>query len=413
MDKLYWITQKQTCNLAIYFVYSIQKEMYNLKAIVIGAGIGGLTTAIALKRAGYSVEVYDRARELRPAGAGISLWSNGVKVMNWLGLGDELARIGGIMDWMQYRNNHNDLLNNIDLKPLIEKVGQRPYPVSRTDLQQVLLEAFGQDKVKLKAKCIKIDQDSDSVTAFFEDGTTASGDILVAADGVHSIARTYVAGKEIQPRYADYVNWNGIVKASPDIADKDGWVIYVGEGKRASMMPIGGDRFYFFFGAPMPKGTTAEPAERKTELANIFTGWAEPVQNLISALNPLETNRLEISDLDPLEQITKGRVVLLGDSAHASTPTLGQGGCQAMEDAEVLCRYLVTTNLGVEYALKRYEAERKERPSQLVLKARKRADVIYGKDPGVTQQWYDSLEKESESEVVEALAKVILAGPFH
>jgi len=179
------------------------------------------------------------------------------------------------------------------------------------------------------------------------------------------------------------------------------------------MMPIGSDRLYFFFGAPMPKGTTVEPCDRRAELAHIFTGWAEPVQNLIKELNPLETNRLEINDLDPLEHIVKGRVVLLGDSAHASTPTLGQGGCQAMEDAEVLCRYLITTNLGVEDALKRYEAERKDRPSQLVLKARKRADIIYGKDPDLTQQWYDSLEKEDESEVVEGLAKVILAGPFH
>jgi FAD-dependent urate hydroxylase len=187
----------------------------------------------------------------------------------------------------------------------------------------------------------------------------------------------------------------------------------VGEGKRASMMPIGGDRLYFFFGAPMPKGTTVEPRDRQQELAKIFTGWAEPVQNLIEELNPLETNRLEINDLDPLEHIVKGRVVLLGDSAHASTPTLGQGGCQAMEDAEVLCRYLITTNLGVEDALKRYEAERKDRPSQLVLKARKRADIIYGKDSDLTQQWYDSLEKEDENEVVQALAKVILAGPFH
>jgi FAD-dependent urate hydroxylase len=387
--------------------------MYNLKIAIVGAGIGGLTAGIALRRMGYAVEIYDKASELRPAGAGISLWSNGVKVMNWLGLGDAMASIGGHMERMEYRSHDDKLLSHVDLNPLIEKVGQRPYPVSRTDLQRILLDAFGEENVRLKSKCIGVEQDANSVTVTFEDGHQTTADVLIAADGVHSILRTYVNGSEVAPRYADYVNWNGLVPASPDISPNDVWGIYVGEGKRASMMPIGGDRFYFFFGAPMPKGTVVEPCDRQAELANLFAGWAAPVQNLIKQLNPLETNRLEISDLDPLTHIVRDRVVLLGDSAHASTPTLGQGGCQAMEDAEILCRYLVTTNLSVADALKRYEGDRKERTNSLVLKARKRADTIYGKDPQATQQWYESLEEEDEKDVVDALAKVILGGPFH
>ena len=387
--------------------------MYNLKIAIVGAGIGGLTAGIALRRMGYAVEIYDKASELRPAGAGISLWSNGVKVMNWLGLGDAMASIGGHMERMEYRSHDDKLLSHVDLNPLIEKVGQRPYPVSRTDLQRILLDAFGEENVRLKSKCIGVEQDANSVTVTFEDGHQTTADVLIAADGVHSILRTYVNGSEVAPRYADYVNWNGLVPASPDISPNDVWGIYVGEGKRASMMPIGGDRFYFFFGAPMPKGTVVEPCDRQAELATLFAGWAAPVQNLIKQLNPLETNRLEISDLDPLTHIVRDRVVLLGDSAHASTPTLGQGGCQAMEDAEILCRYLVTTNLSVADALKRYEGDRKERTNSLVLKARKRADTIYGKDPQATQQWYESLEEEDEKDVVDALAKVILGGPFH
>lgn len=386
--------------------------MYNLKVVIIGAGIGGLTAGLALRRMGYAVEIYDKASELRPAGAGISLWSNGVKVLNWLGLGDAIAAIGGRMERMEYRSHTNELLSHIDLNPLIAQVGQRPYPVSRTDLQRILLNAFGEENVRLKSKCVAVEQDAERVTAIFEDGHRTTADLLIAADGIHSILRSYVTGAEVQPRYADYVNWNGLVDASPDLAPNDMWQIYVGEGKRASMMPVGGDRFYFFFGAPMPKGTVVEPCDRQTELAHLFAGWATPIQNLIKRLNPLETNRLEISDLDPLTQIVRDRVVLLGDSAHASTPTLGQGGCQAMEDAEILCRYLITTNLGVADALNRYESDRKERTNSLVLKARKRADIIYGKDPEATQQWYDSLKQEDEQDVVAALAKVILAGPF-
>ena len=387
--------------------------MYNLKAIIIGAGMGGLTTAIALKRAGYQIEVYDRVKELRPVGAGISLWSNGVKVMNWLGLGDEIHKIGGEMNRMTYLSKENELLNDIDLLPLIDQVGQRPYPVSRSELQSMLLEQLGKEYVKLETKCIGAKEEGNQVTAIFEDGSTATGDVLIAADGVRSVLRNYVTQQQPEPRYADYVNWNGLVDASPELADKHSWVIYVGDGKRASMMPVGGDRFYYFFGVPMSKGTVVEPKDRRDELARLFQGWPEPVQNLIQQLNPLETNRLEIHDLDPLEKLARGRVVLVGDAGHATTPTLGQGGCQAMEDAEILCRYLVTTNISVEDALQRYESARKERTARLVLKARQRADTIYGQDMELTQQWYESLKEEEEEDVTNAIAKIILGGPFN
>ena len=387
--------------------------MYNLKAIVIGAGMAGLATGIALRQAGYEVEIYEKTRNLRPAGAGISLWSNGIKVLNKLGLGKEVAAIGGQMNRMEYRNQQGEILNDINLLPLMEQVGQRPYPVSRTDLQEMMLKAFGESDVNMGMRCVKVKQDADSATAIFEDGTTATGDVVIGADGIHSAVREYLNGGKVEPRYAGYVNWNGIVEASPDLSESDVWVIYVGEGKRASMMPIGDNRFYFFMGCPKPQGTKVPPEEIRAELQEIFTAWAQPVQNLIEKLDPQQVNRLEISDIDPLPHLVKGRIALVGDAAHATTPTLGQGGCQAMEDAEVLCRYLVTTNISVEDALKRYETERKERVAKLVLKARKRTDTIYNKQPDLTQEWYEQLKQEEEKDVTNAIAKIILGGPLH
>lgn len=386
--------------------------MYNLKAVIIGAGIGGLTTGIALKQAGYEVEIYDKVSKLRPAGAGISLWSNGVKVMNRLGLGKELAAIGGEMNTMEYRTPTDELITHIDLRPLFERVGQRPYPVSRTDLQQVLLDAFGEQEVQLKMRCVAVEQDEHQATAIFENGHRASGDLIVGADGIHSVVRSHVLGHSIERRYAKYVNWNGLVPASPDLCPADMWILYVGEAKRASMMPVGDDRFYFFFGVPMEEGTSVEPAHYRDELSKHFAGWPQPVHNLIEAIDPPETNRLEIGDIDPLPQLAKGRIVLLGDSGHATTPTLGQGGCQAMEDAEVLSRYLLTTNISVADALKRYEMARKERVKSLVLKARKRTATIYGYDPAETQRWYQEMKNESAEDVLGALEKVILGGPL-
>lgn len=385
--------------------------MYNLKVVVIGAGIGGLTTGIALRQAGFKVEVYDRVRELRPAGAGISLWSNGVKVLNRLGLGEKMAQIGGQMDKMQYLTKTGELLNDIDLQPLVEEVGQRPYPVARTDLQQMLLDAYP-GEVKLNHKCIAVEEDTQGVTAIFENGHRATGDLLVAADGIHSILRQYVLGEEVQPKYGTYVNWNGLVPASEDLAPKNSWAIYVGDHKRVSMMPVAGDRFYFFFDVPLPKGTPVNP-DYRADLAEHFQGWAKPVQLLIERFDPAKTNRVEIHDVGPINKMVRGRVALLGDSAHATCPDLGQGGCQAMEDGLVLTQYLLTTNMGVEYALQRYETERKERTSAVVQKARRRAEMIHGVDPEITNKWYQQLAHEDPTDVTNAISQVILAGPLH
>jgi FAD-dependent urate hydroxylase len=383
----------------------------NLKVVMIGAGIGGLTAGIALRQAGFQVDIYDKVRSLRPIGAGISLWSNGVKILNRLGMGAQIAQIGGRMDRMQYRTLSGEILNDIPLQPLIETVGQRPYPVARTDLQQILLDAYG-GEIHLGTRCISVEEDAQGVTSLFEDGTQAQGDLLIAADGIHSGLRESVLGEVYQPKYRGYVNWNGLVSASEDLAPPNTWAIYVGNHQRASLMPVAGDRLYFFFDVPLPPGTTAEPDQYRTELSQHFAGWAAPIQTLIAQLDPQKVARLEIRDVGPIDRLVRGRVALLGDAAHATCPDLGQGGCQAMEDGLMLTQYLQTTNLGVEDALKRYEADRKERTSAIVRKARDRAEVIHGHEPERTQKWYQQLAQENPTDVTDAIAKIILGGPL-
>jgi len=387
--------------------------MDKLKAIVVGAGMGGLTAGIALQQAGYKVEIYDRVSELRPAGAGISLWSNGVKVLNQLGLGPEIAKIGGPMRRMAYRRYTGEPLTDFSLSPLVEAVGQSPYPVTRTDLQQMLLDRLGTETLQLKSHCIAVEQDQTSATAIFEDGRRATGDLVVGADGTHSIIRRHVLGETVERRYVGYVNWNGLVSATEDLAPVHTWTTFVGESKRASMMPVGGDRFYFFFDVPLPKGTESQKEQYREELQGYFKGWAKPVQTLIERLDPLQTNRVEIHDIEPLSTLATGRIVLLGDSGHSTAPDLGQGGCQALEDAFVLCRCLLTTNISVADALKRYEAERQERTANIILGARKRSNMTHGKELEKTQQWYEELAHEDGTKVLRAITDNILAGPLH
>lgn len=386
--------------------------MQDLKMIIIGAGMGGLTTALAMRQAGYEVEVYDRVSELRPAGAGISLWSNGVKVLNRLGLGAEIAAIGGRMERMAYYSKAGECLTDFSLAPLVERVGQPPYPVARTDLQQMLLTALGPQTVQLNSRCVAVEQDETGATAIFAEGRRVTGDVVVGADGAHSILRSYVLGEPRQRRYAGYVNWNGLMPVSEELGPANSWVIYVGDGQRASLMPVGNDRFYFFLDVPLPKGLESSPETYREALSGYFAGWAPPVQNLIQRLDPLRTNRVEIHDIEPLPVLVKGRVALLGDAAHSTTPDLGQGGCQAMEDAWVLANALLTNTLGVEDALRRYQTARKQRVAEVVLRARKRAEMTHGQDPAKTQAWYAELAQEDGSSIMGAIATTILQGPL-
>lgn len=386
--------------------------MDNLKVIIIGSGMGGLTAGIALRQAGYTVEIYDRVRELRPAGAGISLWSNGGKVLNRLGLGPDLARIGGHMARVAYHSASGECLTDFSLDPLIHQVGERPYPVTRTELQGLLLDALGTDGVQLESKCIAVEQDADGVTAQFADGRTVRGDLLIGADGTHSLVREAVVGAPVERRYAGYVNWNGLVPISPDLGPAHSWTVYVGEHKRASLMPVGGDRFYFFFDVPLPKGTANQPELFREDLQYHFKGWATPVQTLIQHLNPATTNRVEIHDVDPLSTFVNGRIALLGDAAHSMTPDLGQGGCQAMEDAYVLTNCLLTSNISVEDSLRRYDAVRCDRTAEIVLRARKRANMTHGHEPEKTQAWYQDLKTEDGSRIMAAIGNTILGGPL-
>ncbi|MFT3991141.1 MAG: FAD-dependent urate hydroxylase HpxO [Luteolibacter sp.] len=385
--------------------------MEDLEVIVIGAGMAGLTSAIALQQAGYRVSVFEKVQELRPAGAAISLWSNGVKILNRLGLAKPLAEIGGEMRTMGYRDGFSGKsLTHFSLEPLIAAVGQPPLPVSRTDLQNLLLAQV--ENVSFGKKLIEIQETPDRVIAIFEDGSRAEGDVLVAADGTHSSLRNYVLGKKIERHYAGYVNWNGLVTAAEDLAPEGAWVTYVGDGKRVSLMPVAGGRLYYFFDVPLEFPGECDRGAIREELCGHFHGWAEPVRTLIGRIDPFTTARIPIHDVPPLENLVRGRVALVGDSGHSMVPDLGQGGCQAMESAWVLASCLKSHSLGVEDSLKRYEKRRLERVAAIIQAARKRSDVTHGIDELETRAWYEELKNEDGVTIRAAIERTIAGGPL-
>lgn len=383
-----------------------------MKALVIGAGIGGLSAAVALKNAGITCEVFEAVKAIKPVGAAISIWPNGVKCMNHLGMGEIMETYGGPMHFMAYHDyRHGEPLTQFSLAPLVERVGHRPCPVSRTELQGEMLNFWGRDNVQFGKRVCDVEARADGVTAYFTDGTTAHGDFLVAADGTHSVLRPYVLGYTPERRYAGYVNWNGLVQIDETIAPATQWTTFVGEGKRVSLMPVSEGRFYFFFDVPLPAGLAEDRTTLRADLMRYFSGWAPQVQRLITAIDPQTTNRIEIHDIEPFDQLVRGKVALLGDAGHSTTPDIGQGGCAAMEDAVVLGE-IFRKQHDIETALRQYETQRCSRVRDLVLKARKRCDITHGKDMALTRAWYQTLKEETGEHIINGLCETIQGGPL-
>lgn len=384
-----------------------------MEIAIIGAGMAGLTTGIALKKFGHQVTIYEQTQQILPVGAAISLWSNGVKCLNYLGLTDQVAKLGGQMDQLAYVDGlTGDVMTQFSLYPLIEEVGQRPYPVSRAELQNMLMDEFGREDIHLGKKMLSLQDHGENVSIIFADGSEIQTDVLVGADGTHSITRAYVLGEQVQRRYAGYVNWNGLVEISDELAPADQWTTFVGEGKRASLMPVANNRFYFFFDVPLALGLDNDRSQYQNKLKQYFAGWCPQVQTLIEQLDPQKTNRVEIHDIEPFSDFYKGRVVLVGDAAHSTTPDIGQGGCQAMEDAIYLARALQINTLGIQDALKRYQNKRNERTGEMILRARKRCDVTHMKDELVTQEWYSDLRKEQGGHIMKGIISNIVGNPL-
>ncbi|MDF2048005.1 FAD-dependent urate hydroxylase HpxO [Microbacterium sp. Kw_RZR3] len=385
-----------------------------MRVIVIGAGVGGTSAALALQKLGHEVVVYDRMRENRPVGAALSLWSNGVKVLNWLGLGPEVAALGGRMDDMAYYDGHTgDELCRFSLAPVTEQTGQRPYPVARADLQQLMMDAVGSAHIHLGKQLTGVSEADGVVTATFADGTTDTADMLIGADGARSIVRDYVTeptGIRPERSYSGYVNYNGLVRADERIGPLGQWTTYVGDGKRCAVMPVAGDRFYFFVDVPGPSGVVED---RMAALEAAFGSWGAPgVRALLDGIDPDESlNRVEIWDIDPFDTWVRGRVAILGDAAHNTAPDIGQGACSALEDSFALGIVFATTTLGVADSLKRYERIRTERAGDLVLRARKRAHETHAFDVAATQAWYDGLRREDGTGVIRGIVGNIEGSP--
>ena len=331
-----------------------------MRVIVVGGGIAGLCAAIALRRTGNEAVVLERAPRVDPVGAGITLFANAMRALDRLGVGEAVAARGAAAT-----RSAIFTLDGRELLRVPSDLLEGTVALHRADLQAELAAASGD--VRLGVEVAAVEQGEDGVVARSTDGREERGDLLVGADGLSSVVRRAIAAVPI--RYAGYTAWRGVCSVPVEAGRlSESW----GVGERFGLVDIGGGRTYWFATKNAVEGEPDEPGGRKAEIRRRFSGWHEPIAAVVEAVDESAILRNDVYFLEPLPRWSDGRVVLVGDAAHATTPGVGQGAAQAIEDAVVLADRLVHRD-EIATALAEYETIRRPR-AEAVHKMSRRAD---------------------------------------
>ncbi|WP_314616613.1 FAD-dependent monooxygenase [Streptomyces stackebrandtii] len=338
------------------------------RAVVIGAGIGGLTAAVALHRNGWQVTVLERAADLAPVGAGIGLAPNSQRALDVIGLGDRVRDLAAWQGDGGMRAPDGRWLARTNARAAAERFGGPLVLLHRSTLVDILTSALPDGTVRTGAPASLADPGDDRRPARL---TTPDGDIeaelVVAADGIRSATRHTLFPEHPGPRYAGCTTWRVVVPApARPFAPHETW----GAGRLWGTQPLKDGRIYAYAMAAAPAGGRA-PDDEKAELLRLFGDWHHPVPEILAAVDPGQVLRHDVHHLpDPLPAFYRGRVALLGDAAHAMMPSLGQGGNQAIEDAVVLAHHARSAPDFVPgRALAAYTADRLPRTTAIVRKA--------------------------------------------
>jgi len=330
---------------------------------ILGAGIGGLTLAIALQRKNFDVTVYEAAPQLKPVGAGLGLAGNAIKAFREIGIEKEILNEGKAMKKVVIRNPRGKILVSNDSEEVSRRFGVvNNFTIHRADLHNVLLAQLRPGTVQLNKACIDFTQSANGVDIVFNDLSKAHADYLVAADGIHSVVRKKLIPSSL-PRYAGYTCWRGVTDDLPKGFNPDETSETWGEGIRFGIVPLTKDRVYWFACVNASANDPLMRSIRPPDLLAFFSDFHAPIPDLIKRTQNIIWN--DIIDIEPIDRFTFERIVLMGDAAHATTPNMGQGACMAVEDAVVLANLLEGSS-NPEEAFRLFEKKRIRRTTKIV-----------------------------------------------
>jgi len=362
--------------------------MKQLNIAILGAGIAGLCSAIALKAKGFNVTLYERSASPHTLGAGLVLWPNASQILDKLNILTDIKSAGYSLDKMQRYTETGDFLNEIDLKNFNSKSSYTNYAIKRQSLHSILIKTIQKNKITINFnyRATQIDPRSNNIAVVrFENDEIINPDIIIGADGqMNSIARKYVTGIN-KPIYQGYVNWVGLIEMQPRTHFDNTILDYWGCGERFGLVPLSKHAAYWAGCKAMPEGLGNPDNGNKNALLNIFKEWPHDIKSIIEQSPDDYIKRIEVYDHNPIAAWHRDNVCLIGDAAHAALPTSGQGACQAIEDAYYLAEYLFPKNVvnitNPQLAFKQLYKLRFETTRGITQNARHFAHSLFNTDP--------------------------------
>jgi 2-polyprenyl-6-methoxyphenol hydroxylase-like FAD-dependent oxidoreductase len=312
-----------------------------MKAMIIGSGIAGLIAAIALRKAGLQVVVYERAPRLTEVGAGISLWSNALRALDKLGVGAIIRERIEPLRRSEFRGKNGFLVAaSFPASQLEQALGYRPVigMLHRAELVESLAGCLPTDVARYGYEALAVRDTGEQVEVEFANGHREVSDLVIGADGIHSKVRSLLLDSS-PPRYCGYTCFRGVTTRPYSI--EPGYLgEWWGRGCRLGITTLSNHRVYWWATINAPQNLRVE--DKRTWICDQFRGWAEPIPELLSSTPDVAFFQNDIIDRAPNRNWYKGRCLLIGDAAHPTTPNLGQGGCLAIEDAA--CLYSLFSN---------------------------------------------------------------------
>jgi 2-polyprenyl-6-methoxyphenol hydroxylase-like FAD-dependent oxidoreductase len=351
-----------------------------MRVVIIGAGIAGLAAAQGLRLVGMEVEIYEQAPKLEPIGAGLSLSANALRALQTLGLYDVVVAKAQPIERVDLLDQKGDILQSTDFLAFSRRYGLLSMvALHRGDLHRALISQLPGSTIRTGMECVDAREADDRVVLRFANGDTVEADLVLGCDGIHSAVRKALFPHS-REHFARYTCWRAISPSLPHAMGparlSESW----GAGKRFGLAVLPGERVYWF--ACCGADRTDDPELAEVDLAGIktiFRDFHAPIPEVLDRTQPDSLIWTDIIDLDPMPSFTRGKVVLLGDAAHAVTPDLGQGAGLALEDAAVLAALL--GRLPFEQALREYDARRVDRARKIAAESRLYARVAQWRNP--------------------------------
>ncbi|HZC92971.1 MAG TPA: NAD(P)/FAD-dependent oxidoreductase [Mycobacterium sp.] len=330
-----------------------------LRILVVGAGVSGIAAARGLLRDGHDVTVYDQRPNATAGGGAVTIWSNGATVLDQLGV--DMTGAGQRLSTVRVMTSSGRPIATLDLNTLVNRLGAPVRMVPRRVLLERLLDGFPADRIRCGARAVRVVDRPDGVRVDFEDGSWDHGDLLIGADGLHSVVRDVVGAQPAKP--TGWCSWQGLVTLA-EVADPHVAVMMIGEHGNLGLWPAGGSNLQWWFDLPWSP-SFVRPEKPLEMIRAHFSGWSDVVDEVLATLTDDHLTPSPFPHFrHPIPPAGQGAVTLLGDAAHVMPPTLAQGTNQALLDAMVLRKALSDKRIGdhdIAGALRWYENTRRRK----------------------------------------------------